>query len=605
MSLQGGGNMDKYKNDDFLFSGLEDFLARHLTHFLLVLGIVLLIVSFWADVSRTVPLVTQHLSSDHAIERRTVLDLALLRSVLFILGILSLLWALILYAPQILRTAWKELRTRLPAKLVFWMNWTTAAIIAALGSKITLAVLILQRGFIVTSWDEFAKMVTSYKWAHNPYRIVHLWLPLQFYVHGLALKVWHDLLWTPRSVTLILSLVTFVTLYHLAKTLFDRTTAAISVIWLAVMPWPTWLSLTPLIEMQYITFLVLFFWFWIKWLETRRFWDLLIASFVLLLVTASNHPGWNFAVIYSGYLGLQIVKAILRRETTRHSLICQIVAALIPWVFPIYWLWENFRVFGDPMYFAHLFKESFVATGPPLTATTALSYYPVTLIKEYPLVCIFILMGMWAWTREQRLGNVSFYISVVIIALGMMTVNVGVVQSLSRNRPVRYLVPFIVLLIPYAAFAISRLLSKGLVGQIIGMGLLTPILLLNVIQTTHFPQIDSDVTDTGLLLRNMLEDKDIEEAERVLVEAANWEFFGIQALSNHPQYFVLDRDVGMLKRDTLSILMETQPEVETFLTQNDIRWLVLWDPQLKTRATKIMQVEAIAEKGKYTIYRIE
>ena len=118
--------------------------------------------------------------------------------------------------------------------------------------------LLYRHGFLSVSADEYARGIRAAIWAERPLfdwrtDVLATWLPLEKYVNGAALWVWHEVIWMPRLTVFVASGIVLTAVYLFTWRLFrQRETAVFAAILLTVQPWYIWLSGTPMLEMYYL-----------------------------------------------------------------------------------------------------------------------------------------------------------------------------------------------------------------------------------------------------------------------------------------------------------------------------------------------------------------
>jgi hypothetical protein len=155
--------------------------------------------------------------------------------------------------------------------------------------------------------DAAARLNVTQIWLYNNCRTPQLdfikilnpsrdWLPLHFYLVGLVSYIFHDLVYTPRLFTLLISVFTLVPLYKACRLRFNQQTANIAVAILAFYGMHIFLSGLILSETFYIFFLMWCYYFIEKYRieEHDTKWVILI-GLSLVACCLLRYEAWIFA----------------------------------------------------------------------------------------------------------------------------------------------------------------------------------------------------------------------------------------------------------------------------------------------------------------------
>jgi hypothetical protein len=251
-------------------------------------------------------------------------------------------------------------------------------------------VIVLGRGFVFLSADEFARTLDAASWAKSPYIFDDgfVWLPGHAFLLGLALKIHYDLFLTPRIVTWIFSMLSLWTVYLLARKLFNHEVALLSLLIVGLLPLHVYLSLTPLVDIIYFTAVLSFLYFFLLWLDTTADHHLLLAALMLGFATSLRYESWIVATVFSFYLGIRWLKELFKKRSVRALWLLSIgLVSVLPlvWVLRIYSLW------GNPFYYI-----KFVALDMGSASTLSLprlGYFEL-LLQNGALICLFSVVGI-------------------------------------------------------------------------------------------------------------------------------------------------------------------------------------------------------------------
>jgi hypothetical protein len=321
--------------------------------------------------------------------------------------------------------------------------------------------IVLSRGFVSVSADEFSRVLLGASWAEFPYFIeryildvTNVWQPWHFYLLGLALKIYDgDLFLTSRIVTMIFSLISLGMLYLLVRKLFNRWVALLSVLIVGLMRAYVNLSLTPMVDIIFTTFLISFLYLFFVWLGSRADRHLLLAALMVSLASGLRYDGWFAAAIFSAYVGL---RWLIELWTTRSLRPLWLLAIGLACLLICIWLLANYVYFGAPVHFL----EGHTGSGPsprgigPLTDVCPRLGYAELMLKNGGLILLLGIVGI-ALSHRFLARKLWLYLMfgftpfVVLVLRGVF----GGRMPGTAHRP-HYPFPYVVLLAPFCAYAI-------------------------------------------------------------------------------------------------------------------------------------------------------
>jgi hypothetical protein len=334
----------------------------------------------------------------------------------------------------------------------------------AFGLAIVLALavraVVLLRGFFSVSVDEFSRVLLGANWAESPYFIEryilgawNCWQPWHFYLLGLALKVYDgDLFLTSRIVTMLFSLISLGMLYLLARKLFNRWVALFSVLIVGVMRAHVNLSLTPMVDVIFVTFLASFLYFFLVWLDSRADRYLLVAALMLSVASGLRYDGWFSAAIFGAYVGL---RWLIELWATRSLHPLWPLAIGLAGLLICIWLLANYVYFGAPLHFLEGHKGS----GPsleigPLTDLSIKLAYLELLLQNGGGILLLAVVGV-ALSYRSLAHRLWLYLAFGFAPFAILMLRNIVWGKLpgTAYRP-HYPFPYIVLMTPFCAYAI-------------------------------------------------------------------------------------------------------------------------------------------------------
>lgn len=219
--------------------------------------------------------------------------------------------------------------------------WTLLAALLTARLALNLALYLRLGGatFLVSP-TEAARTAYALDWAAapsvSPENSVH-WLPLQFYVEGLALRAWRAPFEVPFALNTAATLAGLALVFLLTLELFGSETAALAAAAAAWLDPPgVLLGIGGAFDAPERALALLGLWLWAR--AERTGTSLRPAACAFALGNAARYEAWLLAAAFSSYV-------LLRRPRERAAL-----AAV--WAFPLFWLAFNARALGDPLFFA-------------------------------------------------------------------------------------------------------------------------------------------------------------------------------------------------------------------------------------------------------------
>jgi dolichyl-phosphate-mannose-protein mannosyltransferase len=330
-----------------------------------------------------------------------------------------------------------------------------------IGLILTVQAITLARGFVSVSADEYSRVLLAASWAESPYFIkryildvTNVWQPWHFYLLGLALRVHNDLFLTSRIVTRIFSMASLGMLYLLSRKLFNRRAALFSVLIAGLLRAHVDLSLTPMVDVVFVTLLISFLYFFVVWLDGRATGYLLLSALMLGMASSLRYDGWFAVTIFSVYLGSRWLIALWTTRSLHPLWLLAICLACLP-IF--IWLLGNYIYWGDPIHFLAGHKGSGLAVGDigPLARLFPILAHIELLLQNGALVGALALVGI-ALSR-QHLGHKRWLYLALSIGPHVILVLRGKSPGVAY-RP-HYPFPYLVLLTPFCAYTLDRIVA--------------------------------------------------------------------------------------------------------------------------------------------------
>lgn len=296
--------------------------------------------------------------------------------------------------------------------------------------KVLIAIWICHRGFLFLSSDDFCRIDVAYRWRERPFFATwdHVWLAGQFYVQGSFIRLLGDPLVSARLSSLLFSVFYSLIFYRLAREVFDRRTAYLSFALLAVLPYPTWLSVSGHPNPFFMTFSLLGVLFLVT--SRGRWVHLLVSAVAFGAASSFRYEGLLLGGVYVVWnIGLVLFD---RRRWTAKALTAHVVLCLIPFGYIAAWSVSCYQTFGDAFKFLRTVQG--FAPGPltELGIPGRIMWYPKVLRggsfdpgvenQLSPAIFFLGLAGMvvtLAFSRGKR-KSIARYAFVVVLNFGFL-----------------------------------------------------------------------------------------------------------------------------------------------------------------------------------------
>ena len=140
-------------------------------------------------------------------------------------------------------------------------------------------------------------------------------------------------------------------LYRFASSVFENPKVGLlSAFFLSINPAHIWLTGTPLSEMPNAMLLLAAIWTFRLYLKKSRPVYLFTTAFVLALANGLRFEFWLISILFSLIVLVQCLLEFIKRSARVRRSINLVIAALIPWIFPIGWLIGNYAETQNPFY---------------------------------------------------------------------------------------------------------------------------------------------------------------------------------------------------------------------------------------------------------------
>ncbi len=468
------------------------------------------------------------------------------------------------------------------------------AVTAVILATIVLQLLLYMMGYSAFSADDFGRPMSAAFWLRNP--TIHLgmdgwlglagsgWLPFSDYVLAAGLAIHPDLFVTPRVVNLIISSLAVVPVYLLGRELFGRPVGLVTAFLFALQPWHVWLGMSGMISDLPSTVLIpLFVMYLIRWLRTDAPGALVAAGGWLAIANGFRYENWLFAGVFSMMVAL--IGAVRWRQHTldRRFVLSAIAAVALANSLPVAWMAASYVVFGDPlpaMTGINAFMMAFMSSQTARVETQM--GIPLMAAGSFPFELALSIGGIVFFADSYRSRPLRLYLALIAATAVIFMATFGG-QLAAWLHIARYLLGFIVLLLPFAGLFVVRLLSAEGPWRrewlVTGTVALIAVAAFDVSRAWNYPtSFPRDAIDTGWMIRGLQQAGTIPAAGRILIERSrDFGDLSIIALANRPDRFVVLNELayrqmalsGMLANQQASLPALTDQGVRGTICQND------------------------------------
>lgn len=485
----------------------------------------------------------------------------------------------------------------------------TAAIIffAILILRIILHVVLYRRGFESLTADEWGRVFNAGSWAERPYlRWSGAWLPFHVYLLGIALKIYHNLVWVPRVFTIIFGLISLTAVYSITYLLSrNRIAGLVSMLLLCFNPVNLWLSATPLTEMPSSAMILVAIAGALLYLREGKAWPLRVSALALFLANGLRYESW----IYSGLFSLLVVvveaQKIIKHQKSIREAAPFILTALIPWIVPVVWLVGNYVQKQDALYFVkdiRNYKATYYGA-----AKSFLPYLKVLVSLDVVVLILGVLAFGYTLSRRPTKLEVYHLIFTLIPLLLYILLSGG--QTEPRPNYIRYLGPFTFLFYPLISAMVLKLLSsfsKHWKPTAAALLVLLCVYCGYLLRTSlHFT---NDPSSKGLrvgLLLDQLRDSNQEFAPGMaIVERKYWAFTSVQIGVKDYRTVLFDSLVDRVTRKSVSYVESDWPLFEQCIKEHKVTYLVFASENLRKIIEKNIGIAPVADVNGYYFYQV-
>lgn len=386
--------------------------------------------------------------------------------------------------------------------------------------------------FFALSADDFHRSLYAWEVTRGHLVPSNLWPPLQFWLAALLLQIDPHPLTVLWLLNLAAATAGLACLALLGLTLGLGRGAALAVLLAASAPWYIWLSLSGLVEPLFFLALLLAYLGVARWCGGGGAGWLWAAALGLLAAGMLRFDAWGHALAFS----LGLAWRWWRAGPARHH--TWLLAAGLPWVFPLAWLAWQALAFGSPLYFARVTRSYYLGVFGPQPLLKRLLWQPGDLWALASLTLPLGLAGTWLLRRRPGVP----LLALMWLASFALLVQSTLSHTISQNNPVRQVLIHALLLAPGAACLLARLARRGWAGPLLAAALLAGLLVPRALQLPHYPNgLPADTEQVGIHLERLRAQGRLRQGDGVLVEMIFWDYVILQAMTNDPGAVSFDR----------------------------------------------------------------
>ena len=521
----------------------------HSNILLFIVGLILLLFGLFVDpvdILKTVGFPVSKLYGE-----RGQTDLAILRILTVVVSIAAIASQIILWKnPRVITeigaatknviSAWAKLPS-------FTMLFLGAVILV----KMVLQLSLFLVGYRFYAGDDFYRAIKADYWLqHVSFRpdwvawlsLGSAWLPFPDYLFGLGLALHRDLYLTPKILNLFLSSVAVVVAYFLGRRMFGRAAGLFTAILCAFQPSIIWLGISGMTsDILSMVTIALFGLFLFRWLETNQSVSLIAAAGCLFVAAAIRYENWFFSVVFSLFLVYRFISDVRIGRLTGQAATVIVSALALANVFPLFHMAASYYLFGDLI-------PAMQQTGSFRTIPTPKINMILLALSAFPLEIVLTLGGIALILRSDGAKSSRVYVLEVVTTFLLFFVVFKGQLPLYGFGQQRILLPYVILLLPYAGFLLARLLRTGFrqpLPMVATCLLLLTIGTVDILRAFNFNRPDNNnAFAAGWTLRILQQLGDISDNERILIEKEEGE---IIALANKPERFTRLDEIRSLK----------------------------------------------------------
>jgi hypothetical protein len=340
------------------------------------------------------------------------------------------------------------------------------------------------------------------------------------------------------------------------------------------------------------------------YLQTPQWLYLFMAACALALANGFRFESWLISVLFTLVVFGQVSFKLIKKEKTEiGEVLNPVVAACIPWIFPLFWLIGNYVETQNPFFFStaiQAYKLQWYGHD------TSYGKYLETFLKIDPYLTFLGLIAIaLCLLFNKKSKAIRWYATVTVIPLVIYIILQGG-QVEPPGNYIRYFAQYSFLFYPSLGY-LFVVGAQAIRPKILRLGL---ILLLVLVATTQIRSTfefsndpAADGLAVGLAIREMRE-QNPEVADRpVIVELAYWQYLAVKVGANDINQILYDRVPDELRKSQ-SLLLTDVGLFQTCLKSYNISYIIVKEPQLRAVIENELRLQPIKEVNGYTFYPV-
>ena len=417
-------------------------------------------------------------------------------------------------------------------------------------AKTVLQLCLFLVGYRAYTGDDFARALKADEWLREAASFDvwtwlspgMSWLPFPDYLFGVALAVHRDIYVTTRVVNLLLSSIVVIVAYLLARELFGRLAGIFTAILCAFQPWVIWLGFSGMTsDLPSVIMITLFGLFLFRWFAENHAISLLAAAGCLFVASGIRYENWFFSVIFSLALVYRFLSAIWGEHPTRERPILFLTAIAIANAFPVLHMVVSYSLLGD-LIPAMRTTDSFRETGAPVPKINM----TLLALSAFPLEIASALGGIGLFLKSQRRNSARLcFLAIVVLTFVLFATVFKGRLPVHGAGPQRILLPYLILLSPFAGFLISRFIRSS--GRrplyvVFAAMLVVTLASFDISRAFNYPTSKEmrEIVAAGWTLRMLQNIGAVRSDEKILIEKPGlWKPSAVSVIANKPERFVI------------------------------------------------------------------
>ncbi|GEM_PF-1479554 len=487
--------------------------------------------------------------------------------------------------------------------------WSSVALSAIVLGRLVLQFFVYRDGFLAITADDFGRIIQdTMPWVSDPssLHLYGVWLPFFKIIYGAGIRVYRDLLVTPRIISTIFGVLSILIIYRIAIQLFQKAGWGIIIAALfAFSPMGVWLASTSLSEMPYSLFVLACLFFYINYLGSRRSRYLIISCLFLGLTTGLRYEGWWLGVLMSIYIIFDQVKVWKHNKEYRIPFAIVVLSLILVWIFPICWMIGNYFQYHNPVWFIgdiNNYKARWYGEG-----IDYLQYLRV-IIRYDPLGFFLILAAFVLSLRQKNNPEMRFYLLISLLPVILFVILHGGRSEPSGNL-LRYLASYVFCLFPLIGLLFVRLAAMRRVATP-GTAVFTVFLILItlsgfLVEDFRYHNDPSAIgVAVGQEIKNYRKNESVVSDFPVMIELNHWDFLAIHTGANDVNWIMYDRPTGIPDRDAPSLFVSDIDQALACIDYYQIKLVVVKSEDIKDILIIKMNLTPDMTVNGYSFFRV-